>query len=205
MVTKGVPAARSQRYKANKILQKKKLSTPPTSGNDVLPSPIVIYQKPLTEVEGALRAFATVRVLHQSLLHAASPGTHPNDLLQVMGPYLHDCSQWYNEEHDHNTALQKQLDDANSKFIAQDAEILHLQDQLKKGRETAEFYRQQAVHADVVPPRRHCRFVPSADDKALTPDQLYQQLLLARDDIQIRDRALARFQVQHTQLQQSLD
>jgi hypothetical protein len=60
MVTKGVPTASSQRYKANKILQEKKLSTPPTSGNDVLPLPIAISQKPLTEVEEALRAFAAV-------------------------------------------------------------------------------------------------------------------------------------------------
>jgi hypothetical protein len=56
----------------------------------------------------------------------------------------------------------------------------------------------------VVPPRRsHC-FVSSEADNALAPEQLYQQLLLARDDIQCRDRALARLQIQQTELKNSI-
>ena len=125
-MAKGTPTDRSRRFKAN---QEKKSSTPSNLGNDVFPSPPL---SPITQAEGALRAFATVRVLHQSLLHASSPGNHSYDLLQLMGPYIYDCCQWYNEEHDRNTALQKQLDDANSKVIAQAAEILQLQDLLKK-------------------------------------------------------------------------
>ena len=198
-MAKGTPTDRSRRFKAN---QEKKSSTPSNLRNDAFPSPPL---SPIIQAEGALRAFATVRVLHQSLLHAASPGTHPHDLLQVMGSYLYDCSQWYNEEHDRNTALQKQLDDANSKFIAQDAEILQLQDLLKKSQEQSEFYRQQAVQADLVTPRRRCRIVSSDADNVLTPDELYQQLLWARDDIQVRDRALARLKVQHTELQASFE
>lgn len=198
-MAKGTPTDRSRRFKAN---QEKKSSTPSNLGNDAFPSPPL---SPITQAEGAQRAFATVRVLHQSLLHAASPGTHPHDLLQVMGSYLYDCSQWYNEEHDRNTALQKQLDDANSKFIAQDAEILQVQDLLKKSQEKSEFYRQQAVQADLVTPRRRCRIVSSDADNVLTPDELYPQLLWARDDIQVRDRALARLKVQHTELQASFE
>ncbi len=148
-----------------------------------------------------------MRVLHQALLHAASPGTHPYDLLQVMASYLSDCSQWYNEEHACNTALQRQLDDVNSKIIAQDAEILKLQDSdwFHKCRETIEFYRKQAEQANLVPPRRRHRFVSSDADNALTPDQLYQQLLLARDDIQVRDCALERLQLRQTHLESSLE
>ncbi len=66
-----------------------------------------------------------------------------------MGPYIYDCCQWYNEEHDSNTAFQKQLDDANSRVIAQAAEILQLQDLLKNSQEKSEFYRQQVVQADL--------------------------------------------------------
>ena len=55
----------------------------------------------------------------------------------------------------------------------------------------------------MIPPRRHCRFIlPNADD--LSPAQIYQQLLLARDDIHVRDRALARLQLQLTALECSL-
>jgi len=211
MVTKGMPTARSQRYKANQtinektnsILIKDKVhSTPSTSGSDVFPLPIIT---PFTQAEGAQRAFATVRVLHQSLLHAASPGTHPHDLLQVMASYLHDCSEWYSESEARNIALQKQLDDINSKVITQAAEILQLQDLLEKSREKTEFYRRHAAKADLVPPRRRCRLVSSDADNVLTPDELYQQLLWARDDIQVRDRALERLQTLHTQLQASFE
>ena len=80
-----------------------------------------------------------------------------------------------------------------------------MQDLLTKSQEAQEFYRWQALPADMVPPRRRHRFVSSEADNALTPEQLYQQLLLARDDIQVRDRALERLQVQHTQLQASFE
>ncbi len=82
----------------------------------------------------------------------------------------------------------------------QDAETLQLQDFFKKNQEKSEFYRQQAVQADLVTPRRRCRLVSSDADNVLTPNELYQQLLRARDDIQVRDRALQRLKVQHTQL-----
>jgi hypothetical protein len=32
-------------------------------------------------------------VLHQSLLHTATPGTHPHDLLINLVPNLFDCSE----------------------------------------------------------------------------------------------------------------
>jgi hypothetical protein len=55
----------------------------------------------------------------------------------------------------------------------------------------------------MIPPRRRCRFsLPNADD--LSPAQIYQQLLLARDDIHVRDRALATLQLQLTALECSL-
>ena len=116
-------------------------------------------------------------------------------------------SQWYDEEHARNTALQQQLDAVNSKFLDQSsihhAEIFALQDLLTKSQAAQEFYRRQALQADMVPSRRRHRFVSSEADNALTPEQLYQQLLLARDDIQVRDRALELLQVQRrdTQLQ----
>ncbi len=75
-------------------------------------------QSPLL-TEGAQHAFTTVRVLHQSLLHTMSPGYHIYDMLQLMGPYLYDCSQWYDEEQARNTALQQQLDAVNSKLLDQ--------------------------------------------------------------------------------------
>ena len=97
-MAKGVPTARSQSYKANQKLQEKKTSTPTTSSNDVFPLQPIIAAEPTTHAEGAQRAFTTVRVLYQSVLHAVSPGNHTYDLLQLMGPYLYDCSQWFDEE-----------------------------------------------------------------------------------------------------------
>ena len=144
-------------------------------------------------------------MLHQSLLHTVTPGTHPHDLLINLAPVLFDCSEWFRESEARNTALQTQLDDINSKVIAQAADILQLQDLLKTSQEKTEFYRRQAAQADLVPPRRRCRLVSSDADNALSPDELYQQLLWARDDIQVRDRVLERLQVQHTQLQASFE
>ena len=207
-MAKGVPTARSKSYKANIKLQEKttslpikeKVHSPPSnSGNDVLPSPMTI---PATD--GAPRAFEMARVLTQTLMHM-NPANHISDILKLLDLSISDCSAWYNEVYDHNIALQQQLDDLNSKMLTQDSDVLNLQDQLKKSQVAQEFYRHQALKADMVPPRRRCRFVSSDADNALTPDQLYQQLLWARDDIQVRDRALERLQVQHTQLQASFE
>ena len=122
-----------------------------------------------------------------------------------MGYYIYDCCQWYNEEHDRNTGSRNNLMMPNSKVIAQAAEILQLQDLLKKSQEKSEFYRQQAVQADLIIPRRRCCLVSSDADHALMPDDLYQQLVWARDDIQVRDSALERLKDQHTQLQASFE
>ena len=175
-MAKGVPTARSQRYKATHKAKESIISIPPTSSNDVLPLLISISEKPITQADGAQRAFSTVRVLHQSLLHAASPGTHPYDLLQVMASYILYCSEWYHESEVRNLTLQQQLDDSNAKlleqFNAQNAEILKLQDQLQKSQEAQEFYRHHALQADMIPPCRRCRFIlPNADD--LSPAQIY--------------------------------
>ena len=124
-----------------------------------------------------------------------------------MVSYVFDPSEWYRESEVRNLTLQQQLDDSNAKlpeqFNAQNAEILKLQDQPQKSQAAQEFYRHQALQADMIPPRRRCRFIlPNADD--LSPAQIYQQLLLARDDIHVRDRALARLQLQLTKLECSL-
>jgi hypothetical protein len=205
-MAKGVPTARSQSYKAIQKLQGKKPSTPTTSGNDGFPSPLIIPAKPTTQAEGAQRAFTTVRVLHQSLLHAMSPGDHIYDMLQLMGPYLYDCSQWFDEEQARSAALQRQLDAANSKLLEQasthEAQLFALQSLLTKSQDAQEFYRRQALQVDMVPPRRRHRFVSSETDDALTHEQLRQQLYLAREDIQVRDRALARCQLKQTTLRE---
>jgi hypothetical protein len=150
---------------------------------------LILPIQPVSQAQVAQRVFTTVLVLQQSLLHAMSPGTHTYNMLLLMGPFLSDCSQWYDEEHARNTALQQQLDAINSKFLDQSsnhhAEICALQDLLTKSQAAQEFYRWQALQADMVPLRRRCRFVSSEADNALTPEQLYQQLLLARDDIRI--------------------
>ncbi len=103
--------------------------------------------------------------------------------------------------------MQQQLDDSNAKlleqFNVQNAEILNLQEQLKKSQAPQDFFRWQALQADMVPPRRRYRFVPTDSDLALSPAEIYQHLLLARDDIQIRDRALERLQLKLTQLESS--
>ncbi len=170
-MVKGVPTARFQSYKANQTLQEKKFPTPTTSGNDVLPSPIIIPAKPATHAKGAQLAFTTICVLQQSLLHAVSPGNHIYDMLQLMGPYLCNCSQWYDEEQAHNTALQQQFDAVNSKLLDQssihNAEIFALQGLLAKSQEAQEFYIRQALQVDMVPPRRRHRFVSSEADNAL--------------------------------------
>ena len=72
-------------------------------------------------------------------------------------------------------------------MLAQDSKILNLQDHLQKSHVAQELYSHQALKADMVPPRRRCYLVSSDADNAFAPDQLYQQLIWARDDIQFRD------------------
>ena len=122
-----------------------------------------------------------------------------------MSSSISDCSACYNEMYDRNNALQQQLDDLNSKLLGQDSDIFSLQDQLKKCQADQEFYRQQALAVDMVPPRRRSRFVSPDADIALSSAQLYQQLLLARDDIQVRDKTLERLQHKHSELEHSFE
>jgi hypothetical protein len=64
-------------------------ASPTTTGNDVFPLPPI---SPITQAEGAERAFSLARVHLQSLFHTATPGTHPHDLLINLAPVLSDCS-----------------------------------------------------------------------------------------------------------------
>jgi hypothetical protein len=212
-MAKGVPTARSQRYKATHQAQEPIHSIPPKGkipttnficGNDVLPS---LPLNPITQAEGAQRAFTTVDVLLRSLLQIASPDTHQHALLQLITAYFSDCSQWHRESEDRNLVLQQQLDDSNAKLPqieVQNAEILKLEDQLKKSQTVSDFYREQAMKAGVVPSPRRNRTV-SSDDDNFTPEQLSQQLSLALTDIQVRDFALEQLQLQNTELKRSLD
>ena len=204
-MAKGVPTDRSQRFKANKKLQEKTksitkekvYSTPSTSGNDVLPSPTTVPSKPVILPEGAQQAFELGRVLTQTLMHM-NPTDHISDILKLLSSSISDCLAWYKEMSDRNNALQHQLDDLNSKFLGQDSEILNLQDQLAKCQATKDFYRQQVLQTDMSPPRRRYRFVSPDTAVALSSDQLFHHLLLARDDIQVRDATLARLQNKHS-------
>ena len=201
MVTKGKPSARSQSYKANLKLQEKIISTP-TSGNDVLPSPI---SKPVIKDEGARRTFNTVLILQESLLRSVNPHTHEYDSLKLLGQYNSECALLYQDAYDRNIILTKQLDDTNAKLLAQfevqNADIISLQDELKKTKIKLDFYQQQAEKAHLVPAKLRKRFVPPAADIALSHEQLYQLVLLARDDIHIRDQALEQLQFQKKQLE----
>ena len=60
---------------------------------------------------------------------------------------------------------------------------LHCKFLLTKSQDAQELYCRQALQVDMVPPRRRQRFVSSETDDALTREQLYQQLLFAREDI----------------------
>ena len=206
MVTKGTPTLRSQRYKANLKLQEKIISTPKTSGNDALPSPI---SKPVIQDEGAQRTFNTVLILQKSLLRSVSPHTHEYDALQLLGQYNSECALLYQDAYDCNIILTKQLDDVNAKLLAQfevqNAEIIKLQDELEKTKHKLEFYRQHAEKAQLVPTAFRKRFVPPTDDFALSPEQLYQLVLFARDDIGARDHALEKLQLQKKQLEYSFE
>jgi hypothetical protein len=87
----GVPTFRSQVTSISQA-KEKITSTSSTYRNDDLPLLISISEKPITQAEGEQRAFSTEQALHQALLHAARPGTHPYVLLQVMSSYFFDCS-----------------------------------------------------------------------------------------------------------------
>jgi hypothetical protein len=90
-------------------------------------------------------------------------------------------------------------------FNVKNAERLKLQEQLKTSQQAQEFYRQQALQADMVPPRRSCHLVLLDADIDLSPDQMYHQLLLASEDLQTRDSALEQLQLQHTQVKSSIE
>ena len=134
-----------------------------------------------------------------------NPTDHISDILKLLSSSISDCLAWYKEMSDRNNALQHQLDDLNSKLLGQDSEILNLQAQLAKCQATKDFYQQQALQTDIVLPRRRCRFVSPAADTVLSPDQIYHQLLLARDDLQVRETALERLLNKHSQLETSFD
>jgi hypothetical protein len=65
-MAKGVPTARSQRYKATHKAKEKIISTSSTSCNDGLPLLISISEKPITQAEGAQR------VLNELLIYRCS-------------------------------------------------------------------------------------------------------------------------------------
>ena len=80
-----------------------------------------------------------------------SPDNHIYDILQLMSSSISDCSACNNVVYDCNNALQQQLEDLNSKLLGQDSDILNLEDPLKKCQTDQEFYRQQALTANMVP------------------------------------------------------
>ena len=134
--------------------------------------------------------------------------TFGHALVKLLGQNMSGCVRLYQEAHKRNIVLQQQLDDANAKLLAQfevqNAEILKLEDQLKKRQAVSEFFREQATKAGVVPSQRRSRSI-SSDDEHLTQAQLLQQLSLARTDIQVRDFALEQLQSQNTELKSSID
>ena len=150
-----------------------------------------------------------VCVLHQSLIHAMSPGNHLYDMLQLMGPNLFNWAQWYGEGQARSAALQQEFDAVNSKPLEQasihEAQIFELQRLLKMTQDSQEFYRRNDLQVDTVPPRKRYHVVSSETNNALMHEQLDQQLLLARDDIQIRDRALAQCLLKQTELKNSIE
>ncbi len=91
---------------------------------------------------------------------------------------------------DSNTVLEQQLDDINSKFLAQfvvqNADTLTLQDELKKCQEKQDIYCQQAEKAQMVPSHRRLLLVSADSDTALLPAQLYQQVLWDHNDLNNR-------------------
>jgi hypothetical protein len=198
MVTKGKPTARSQSYKAILQIQDKIKSTPTTSGNDDFPSPI---STPVTHDEGAQRIIDTITVLHQSLDLVVRPNPHGHALVKLLGQNFSDLVCLYQKADNRTIVLQQQLDDANTKL---NAEILKIEDQLKKSQAISDFYRAQAMQAGVVPSIRRCRPI-SSDNEPLTQEQQSQQLSLAYTDIQVRDFALEQLQLQNTLLKSSID
>jgi hypothetical protein len=131
-------------------IQDKIKSTPTTSGNDVFPSPL---SPPITQDEGAERIIDTIHALLHSLGRLVSPNDHA--LVKLLGQNISDCVDLYQEAHNRNIMLQQQLDDSNAKLLAQfevqNAEILKLDDQIKKSQAVSDFCREQALKAGVVP------------------------------------------------------
>jgi hypothetical protein len=167
MVNKGMPTTRSQSYKAILKIQDKIKSTLTTSVNDVIPS---IISTPITQDDGAQPIIDTIHVLLHSLGRLVSPSEHA--LVKLLGQNISDCVRLYQEAHNHNIVLQ-QLGVSSAKLLAQleiqNAEILQLDDQLKKSQAVSDFYREQAMKAGVVP--SPCRIsLISSDDEHLTMD-----------------------------------
>jgi hypothetical protein len=203
-MTKGKPNARSQGYKAIRKLQDK-LASPKIFGNDDIPSPIY---PTITPDDGAQRLIDTINVLLQSLDLVVSPNPHGHALVKLVGRNISDFVQMYQNAEKSTIVLQQQLDDANAKLLAQfevqNAEILKLEDQLKKSQAVSDFYREQAVKAGVVPSLRRSHSI-SSDNDHLTKEQLLLQLSLASTDLQVRDFALEQLQLQNTAVKSSLD
>ena len=170
-----------------------------------LPSPI---STPVTHDEGAQRIIDTITVLHQSLDLVVSPNPHGHALVKLLGQNFSDLVRLYQTTDNRKIVLQQQLDDANTKLLAQfevqNAEILKIADQLKTTQAGSDFYRAKAIQAGVVPSIRRSRPI-SSDNEPLTQEQQSQQLSLAYTDIQVRDFALEQLQLQSTLLKISID
>ena len=128
------------------------------------------------------------------------PNTNFYDMLEVVSSFFTDCEKFYHDARNQSVSCQQQLDEVNAKLLAQfeiqNAEILKLQDELEQNKIKSNFYRQQAAQADMIPPHRRRRTVHSVDNLALSPDQLYQQVLFDRDALAHRDAEIQRLQLQ---------
>ena len=89
-------------------------------------------------------------------------------------------------------------------MTAQEAEILKLQDQLKRSQEVSDLYREQAVQDFMVLTRQRHR-PASSDNDNLTLEQLLHQISLARVENQVLDRTLEQLQLQEKQLKSSFE
>ncbi len=152
-------------------------STATTFGNDVIPSPI---STPIIQDDGAQRIIDTIHVLLHPLGRLVCPSEHA--LVYLLGQNISDCVRLYQEAHNRNIVLlQQQLDSISNffskllaQFEVQNAEILKHDDQLKKSQTVSDFYREQAMKADVVP-FPCCSRPISSDEEHLTTEQLLLQ------------------------------
>ena len=103
-----------------------------------------------------------------------SPNPHGHALVKLLGQFFSDLVRLYQKADNSTIVLQQLLDDANTNLLAifevQNAEILKLEDQLKKSQAVSDFYRAQAMNAGVVTSLRRSRPF-SSDDEPLTPEQ----------------------------------